>query len=150
VSFFRKDKSRIDGLRSQCKDCKNLAERTWNAKNPIKKSAQSKRYAVKAKLRDAPAWCRANKRRRLSCVYGITIELYDRMVIGQKGLCRICGKPETLSGKSLAVDHCHKTGVIRGLLCAKCNKALGLLGEDPRRLRLAASYLEVPRYAPAN
>lgn len=62
--------------------------------------------------------------------YGITIEEYDAMNLKQKGVCAICKQPETKLNKNgtvhkLAVDHCHKTGKVRGLLCFKCNAAIG-------------------------
>lgn len=52
-------------------------------------------------------------------------------------VCVICG-----SDKELVVDHDHKTGVIRGVLCGKCNRGIGLLDDSPERLRRAAVYLE--------
>jgi len=60
-------------------------------------------------------------------------------------VCAICEKPETAkrSGKvvPLSVDHNHQTGKPRGLLCAACNRAIGLMQEDPQRLEAAARYL---------
>lgn len=57
--------------------------------------------------------------------YGITSEQYDQMLSLQCGVCKICSKPP--SRYRLAIDHCHKTGKIRGLLCAHCNGVLGTL-----------------------
>lgn len=69
------------------------------------------------------------------------------MRAAQNDLCAICGRPERsmLKGKvrRLAVDHDHKSSKVRGLLCADCNRALGLFQDDPDRLRMAAEYLEV-------
>lgn len=73
-------------------------------------------------------------------------KMYDQMFEAQNGVCKICGNPEThrRNGriKALAIDHCHKTGVIRGLLCCDCNTGIGKLKDDPRVLRQAAEYLE--------
>jgi len=81
----------------------------------------------------------------LSKRYGITVEKYEEMVEQQNNLCAICKKKEsrTVNGQSvrLTIDHCHKTGKVRGLLCGKCNKALGLLSEDCLVALEAASYL---------
>lgn len=81
---------------------------------------------------------------------GLSPEDYDRLQQVQQGLCAICGKPETvvhhITGEPgrLAVDHCHETGVIRGLLCQRCNKGLGLFLDDPALLQQAAAYIEAP------
>lgn len=61
----------------------------------------------------------------------------DDMVSSQKGLCVIC-----LAAPAVHVDHCHRTGKVRGVLCFNCNSAIGLLGDDPDTVRRAAAYLE--------
>lgn len=57
------------------------------------------------------------------------------------GLCDICRRPP-VSRKRLTIDHCHKRMIFRGLLCGDCNTAIGLLGDDPDRMRAAAAYVE--------
>lgn len=78
--------------------------------------------------------------------YRISLDDYEGLVEKQNGKCRICEIDETLviRGKRvrLAVDHCHKTGKIRGLLCSACNKGLGGFKDSPDLLRKAAAYLE--------
>lgn len=64
---------------------------------------------------------------------------YNRMLGVQNGLCKICGMIN--DGKSLCVDHCHKTGKIRGLLCANCNSGIGMMKDSPDILRNAIDYL---------
>lgn len=71
--------------------------------------------------------------------YGITSEEYGWMLSFQAGVCAVCKTDE--AGKSLAVDHCHKTGRVRGLLCRRCNMALGAFHDDADRIRRAAAYL---------
>lgn len=73
--------------------------------------------------------------------YGLTPEGYDQLLGEQNGLCACCLQPP-IAGKRLVVDHCHKTGVVRGLLHDKCNLGLGQLGDSIERLRLAVQYLE--------
>lgn len=78
--------------------------------------------------------------------FGLTPADADRMAVEQDNLCAICKRleTETRNGivKNLSIDHCHATGRVRSLLCTKCNKALGLLSDDPALLRAAAAYLE--------
>ncbi len=74
--------------------------------------------------------------------YGLSEDQYAEMVSAQGGLCAICktssGGP---NGRSLAVDHCHDTGVIRGALCWNCNSAIGHLRDDPALALAAYGYL---------
>lgn len=80
--------------------------------------------------------------------YGISLEEYRSKLEEQDGLCAICRRPGNVcTGKdskgSLAVDHNHTTGVIRGLLCHRCNTGLGAFLDKPGLLRIAALYLEM-------
>lgn len=71
--------------------------------------------------------------------YGIGIDEYNVLLMKQAGVCAVCG---TAPGKvALAVDHCHETGIVRGLLCSPCNTALGLLRECPTRIMLLRDYI---------
>lgn len=72
--------------------------------------------------------------------YGITLEQYEEMYDNQKGVCKIC-KNTCSSRLCLSVDHCHKTGKVRGLLCVKCNTALGMLNDDVHKFKTAIEYL---------
>ena len=67
------------------------------------------------------------------CTFGITREQFESMLAAQNGVCAICGRPETVKRKgvvhALSVDHCHVTGKIRGLLCSRCNRLLGYVGQ---------------------
>ncbi len=78
--------------------------------------------------------------------FGITPEEYEKRFQSQSGTCAICKQPETATRlgkvKALSVDHCHKTGAIRGLLCSDCNTGIGKLKDDPKVLRSAIQYLE--------
>ena len=73
--------------------------------------------------------------------YGIGRKEYDAMHAAQGGLCAICRRT-CRSGRALAVDHCHETGRVRGLLCASCNGGLGLFGDRTDLLSSAIRYLE--------
>lgn len=78
--------------------------------------------------------------------YGITFKDYIRLLEEQEGRCAICEgvgfKMVDHHNLQLVVDHCHSTGVVRGLLCHNCNRALGLLKDSPDTLLKAVKYLE--------
>lgn len=84
--------------------------------------------------------------RALRYAYGIDSAWYDAQLIKQNHTCAICGKPEnkTTNGKvlRLAVDHCHDTGKVRGLLCQACNRGIGCFSHDPAVLAKAIEYLQ--------
>jgi len=78
--------------------------------------------------------------------YGVTPYWYEKKFAEQKGVCAICHKPETAKQRGrvqrLSVDHNHRTNESRGLLCTNCNRAIGLMQEDPSRFEAAAQYLK--------
>lgn len=102
----------------------------------LKTNARKARYRARNpdKLRDG----------HLRRVFGITLVEYEEMFCAQGGVCAGCQQPEIDHGnpKRLSVDHDARTGRIRGLLCRRCNTALGLLADDPARLRRLADYLK--------
>jgi len=137
--------------------------RAWRAANPEASAAASRRRneAVKAdperlaRYREHHAhWKRQRYRTHRSEVrrhhrnsylrttYGIEPEEYDRRLAEQGDRCAVCPATEPGRGKKyFPVDHCHETGRIRGLLCDRCNRAIGLLRDDPDLLETAARYL---------
>lgn len=78
--------------------------------------------------------------RTLRFHYGMTPEEYDELFSAQNGVCAIC-QQLCRTGRHLAVDHDHETDEVRGLLCAPCNTAIGLMEDDPERLIAAVKYL---------
>lgn len=79
---------------------------------------------------------------QLQSKYGITEDDYQQLLISQEYSCAIC-KTQNPTGKwkVFAVDHCHDTGIVRGLLCNECNRGMGLLGDSVERLQQAIDYL---------
>ena len=73
--------------------------------------------------------------------YGIDREEYNLMWDEQKGRCKICKTHQLELKRPLSVDHCHKTGKVRGLLCNNCNAGIGLLKDSPSILLEARSYI---------
>ena len=101
--------------------CSKCYLEDWHKKNP---SHLATNYKRKSRLK----------------IHGLTPEDFNTMLIKQKNVCKICN---TFSGgKILSVDHDHKTGRVRGLLCSSCNLAIGLMKDSPKLLRQAAKYLE--------
>lgn len=80
------------------------------------------------------------RRAELKRLYGITLEQYVDMFANQGGVCAIC-EEECKTKKSLSVDHDHRTGKVRGLLCNRCNRALGMFQDSPDLLLRAARYV---------
>ena len=79
--------------------------------------------------------------------YGISNAEYDEMYSTQDGKCAICGRHQSELSQRLCIDHCHETGFVRGLLCKKCNSAIGLFSDNLKLLQNAIKYLEVNHVA---
>jgi recombination endonuclease VII len=102
--------------------------------------------ANKIKSRDKSAARRADhgryeseKTHYIAFRYGITVDDYERMFVEQDGKCAACG--DSAGDRRLDVDHCHDSLKVRGLLCRKCNVALGLLSDSPERVMALAAYI---------
>ena len=116
IKEFATDKSKCDGLYSSCDDCRGKLY-----KKPIYKSIRRKAHLKRA--------------------FGLTPDEYNIMVKKQNGRCAICnGKNK--NNWNLAIDHDHKTGKIRQLLCASCNVILGTAYDDINILKAAIKYLQ--------
>lgn len=88
------------------------------------------------------AYMRIWSRRMVCKSYGMTLEDYERLISKQGGKCAICMLEE--KGRKLTIDHDHVTGRVRGLLCRKCNRAIGVFHEDVAILARAIAYLALP------
>jgi hypothetical protein len=112
-----------------------------------KRQKQLQRYNASSKgIACRARWKKGNREYfynwNLKRRYKISLDEYDTMVRNQHGLCLICYAHYSTSGKSLTVDHNHKTGKVRGLLCGPCNRAIGIFKENKEILSRAADYLE--------
>lgn len=102
----------------------------------LRKLAKEEPHLTKPQVRTAEE----KRTAYLKNAYGITEQEYRKLLRRQHGVCAICGaKPKN---QTLAVDHDHETGKVRGLLCRSCNVALGCLKDDIRLLSAAIVYLE--------
>jgi hypothetical protein len=127
-----------------CKPCYAVLQQIQRVKHIDKRKSydlQRRPRGIK-RVRPNP---RGDKNYNLLKKFGITIDQYDRLLEEQRGVCAICKREEVKAKQgvimALAVDHCHKTGKVRGLLCNSCNLALGKFGDDAGRLRAAINYL---------
>lgn len=147
LSEFGKDRHTKDGLCYFCKPCRNARLREYNQKNPhIRAKINANHREYRKKHYSDPENKRKYKSDYLKQAFGITIEEFDQMLEKQQGVCAICSRPERgTRNKALAVDHCHETNKIRGLLCGHCNRAIGLLGDDINLLLSAIKYLEASK-----
>lgn len=110
----------------------------YSHKEQMKQVATEWRYANPDRYR------KVRKERDLNKRYGISSEDAYTLWVGQAGLCPICGKELSSpleKGTTSHIDHDHKTGMVRGILCGNCNRLLGLAREDPVILRSATRYL---------
>ena len=73
--------------------------------------------------------------------FGLTADDLAALIEVQGGSCAICGRQPKPGGRRLAIDHDHETGLVRGLLCYRCNTAIGLLGDSPQAIARALAYV---------
>jgi hypothetical protein len=123
-----------------CRDCRISTTKEHHAKEESKRK-HSEWYNNK--------YVPIERDKRYQKTYGITLEQYNEMSLMQNHLCKICHQPETSKNNlrkdgsyNLAVDHCHQTGKIRGLLCNNCNRGIGYLKDSLVLLKSAIDYLE--------
>lgn len=136
-----------DGRRGECKECSLAQRKRWYQKNRERSMAYVRAWQ-QANPQRVKAWRLKNRERRLAKMreihlrnkFGLTPHEYDGILESQDGACALCRAAPT-TGISLHVDHDHGTGEIRGLLCVRCNNALGLFREDLDLLKGAARYV---------
>lgn len=109
--------------RGICKECQSKRMKKWNDANKERKKILNRNYKLKND-------------------FNLTTEQFDELLQKQGGVCAVCKNPNNVEGRELSVDHCHSTGTIRGLLCQKCNVALGLLNEDESIIFNLLEYLQ--------
>lgn len=118
IEDFHLDSRRKDGRQSRCRTCQNEETLIRYYKNPSKK-----------------------RERNLQKLYGISLEDYNNLRYSQDYKCGICRRHEEDFWYKLCVDHDHKTGSVRALLCTNCNTGLGVFNDDPKLLKKAMEYL---------
>lgn len=139
LEYYRANAERINAERRAKRaadpEAARQRERDRRAAFPEKERERGRRY----RERHPKKWAEKDARRKLK-QYGLTPESFAELIAKQNGLCAICSEPlpERLHRH---VDHCHKTGRVRGVLCQLCNVLLGMAKENPRTLARAIAYL---------
>lgn len=130
---------------TRCKVEKPLSEyHLRSKKEPYLKSAciECHRERARGYWRAKPLPKEVQRERNLQRAFGIGVEEYNDLLKAQGNCCAICNKDESLFTRRLAVDHCHTTGKVRGLLCIYCNTALGKFEDNETLLQAAIEYLK--------
>lgn len=134
------DFSRRNGISSWCKECRAVSARKWKVKYPEKyKEQQAKKE--KARLADPNRYYKVREQ-ALKYRYSLSNEDYEALLKTQNYKCAICNKEAANMTYYLHVDHCHKTGKTRGLLCSPCNVYLGYIKDNKEAYKNAIKYLE--------
>lgn len=135
IELFRK---RAKGYESYCKQCEANYNKEY-LKNWVIKN-RNKSNTIKTKYQKSSKGKINSKYSKIKSRYGLTKEEYDRLIISTGNICSLCNN-EFINNK-YCVDHCHSTGKIRGIICDRCNKALGLVKDSKTTLMNMLNYLE--------
>ncbi len=109
---FSKRSAKPCGVQSRCRKCLSQYHKQRREDRPALYAEYARREHFKAN-------------------YGITLDDYDAMLLNQESKCAGCGRCSSEMKRRLDVDHCHKTGKVRGLLCPACNRAIGYGQDSP-------------------
>jgi hypothetical protein len=134
-----------DGRRNDCKVCNLAAKKaryvSADAVARVERWRNPKRFsAYQAEYRKRPERKRAMRDLYYRRTHGLSADAVDEMLAAQGGVCAICKERPEVEAR-MHVDHDHRSGAIRGVLCSRCNHAIGLLREDPVLFARAADYL---------
>ena len=153
LAAFYREKSGRGGYRSDCKACFAARAKQWylNNREPVIARVKAWQQANPERVKATREAARArrgpiDRDARLRRVFGLSSDDYAAMLAEQGGGCALCGRIPP-PGRSLHVDHNHETGVVRGLLCFRCNAGIGQFREDKLRLADAIVYLARGRRA---
>lgn len=155
LTFFSPTKQPLKfGVKSMCKDCVTEYRRDWITKNPQRhrdhcnKAKETNREKIRTwnraymerKRKENPEQIALYQQRsHFKRNYGVTLKWRDKQIETQGNLCAICKQAPQQQG--LAVDHCHKTGKVREMLCNHCNTGLHRMEQDIEWFRAAEAYL---------
>lgn len=136
---YRKQPQNRNGLQSWCKFCQNASKTRWGQGN--KEKVRAYNQARYHRRNDMYKGCRL-LRHWPGVGWQQALVNYEALFQGQNKTCGICGLKQDQYKKNFSVDHCHKTGLVRGLLCSKCNILLGHASDSVAILEKAILYLK--------
>ncbi len=142
TEFIKRSRS-TDGLASWCKACtRKLSKKLYDSNLERERArGRSRPFTDELKATRQRYAVRNKEKIRIKHIirkYGISAEKYEQMISSQNGCCALCSE----KAESLVIDHNHKTGKVRALLCHKCNLGLGQFRESPETLIKAIQYLD--------
>lgn len=156
LEFFHKSIKGKYGLRAKCKECRNIGKKIYREKNKEKINETQRQYRENNRekiLKGKKDYyyknhekCKEERRiydknvKRFK-TYNITKDIFIDLLILQKNKCKICNNIFINNSKAF-IDHNHKNGTIRGLLCMSCNLGLGNFKDNPTLLNKAAEYIK--------
>lgn len=150
---FMRDAERHPKPCTRCGKAKTLAEYPrpknnrkcqyliWTCRECLNKRSKARHHERKHEPDYRKQLHEVQKRRRAK-KYGLSVDDVEAMLKAQDGKCAICGEKNSGNRINLYVDHDHKTGKVRGLLCHHCNTGIGQLGDDIRLVQAAVEYLK--------
>lgn len=150
---FRNNKNKPDSIRPYCRDCRKAICREWYLRNIDSERERARNrmrvYGPKERERNKQ-WAAANpeqaryhsRKKLLRKKYDMTIEEHDALFAEQGFVCGACGSSEPNSKKGWSTDHCHATGVVRGIVCHHCNIGIGHAKDSIQTLHKWVAYLE--------
>lgn len=124
-------------VNSKCRECSVEYTRQRRARSPYLLAARAREQFSKWYAKH-PGWAAEYNRK---VTRGIPYGTHAKLLAKQHNKCAICSNPVGVKKKDCSLDHCHRTGRVRGVLCHLCNSALGFFRDDPKLLYLAIKYL---------
>lgn len=126
LSEFYNSRSTGSGKTAYCKEHQTARTNVWRKNNRARVLELQKECVIRTQ-------------------YGLSMKEYNDLLSTQRGLCAICERPERVANRRLAIDHCHTTGRVRGLLCRSCNVSLGNFNDSVELLQKAIEYINVSK-----
>lgn len=155
ISYFVRDKNRKDGRHPQCYSCVQAYKKKWKLRPEViernrkyqrefARNPERKRQVLAYQNARLPSGITRKKKFKIMSKYGLTEEKYLQILADQNGKCATCAF-QFNDHSETQIDHCHATGIVRGILCKHCNRALGQVADSVEILAALIKYLRASR-----